>query len=102
MCVCPLNANLAKNLSLADLAAQCDLSAGHFSRAFKRSAGVSAQNWLNQRRVEAAKTYMRHGDVPLAAIAINCGFADQSHFTKMFARYAGQTQAAWRRLNARR
>lgn len=92
-----LAANLVKEASLAQLAQECGLSVSHFSRAFKTSTGLSPQAWLQERRVERAKALLRDEDWNLGAIAKNCGFADQSHFTRVFGRIAGATPAHWRR-----
>jgi transcriptional regulator GlxA family with amidase domain len=48
-------------------------------------------------RVERSKSMLQHSDVALAEIAGLCGFADQSHFTRMFKSFVGMTPAAWRR-----
>ena len=52
--------------------------------------------WLLLRRIERAKILLR-GSRPLAEIAATCGFVDQSHFTKVFARVEGMPPGAWRR-----
>lgn len=92
-----LSASLAKEMSLSELARECELSASHFSRAFKTSTGLSPQAWLQTRRVERAKQLLRDRDRSLAAIAQICGFVDQSHFTRVFGRIAGVPPARWRR-----
>ncbi len=53
--------------------------------------------WLLQRRIDQAKALLRETAEPLAEIAIRCGFADQSHFTRTFTRAAGVSPGAWRR-----
>ena len=50
-----LAANLEGNVSLADLAAHCGVSVGHFARAFRRSIGLSPHQWLLRRRIDEAK-----------------------------------------------
>jgi AraC-like DNA-binding protein len=92
-----LAANLEGDLSLADLANDCGLSASHFSRAFRQSTGLSPHQWLQQRRVDAAKGLLADRKLSLSEVALACGFADQSHFTRVFARLAGISPGAWRR-----
>ena len=92
-----LAANLAGDLPLSDVAAECRLSVSHFTRAFQRTTGLPPHQWLLRRRVETAKTILRDTTAPLAEIAFTCGFADQSHFTRVFSRFAGQGPGAWRR-----
>ncbi len=93
-----LAANLANDLSLARVAHECGLSATYFSRAFKRSTGTTPHAWLQLRRVDHARQLLADRDLPLAEVALSCGFADQSHFTRTFARVAGVTPGVWRRL----
>ncbi|MBK1842686.1 helix-turn-helix transcriptional regulator [Azospirillum sp. YIM B02556] len=93
-------ANLDGEIRLADLAAECRLSVGHFVRAFRRTANTTPYQWLLQRRIDHAKTLMRDGSQTLADVALACGFADQSHFTRTFSRLVGSSPHSWRRCNA--
>jgi AraC-like DNA-binding protein len=92
-----IDANLAGEVSLADLATQCELSPRHFARAFKQSMGVPAHHWMVMRRCERAKELLRDPGLPISDIAISCGFADQSHFTRTFTRVVGISPGAWRK-----
>ena len=82
---------------LYDIAHDCGLSVSHFSRAFRRSTGLSPHAWLLHMRVEAAKAMLRRRDDSLSMIALACGFADQSHFTRVFTRRVGMSPGAWRK-----
>jgi AraC-like DNA-binding protein len=92
-----LAANLEGDISLADLANDCGLSASHFSRAFRQSTGLSPHRWLVQRRVDLAKRLLSDRKLSLAEIALSCGFTDQSHFTRVFSAIVGVSPGAWRR-----
>jgi AraC family transcriptional regulator len=92
-----MSANLQRDVSTADIARECMLSAGHFARAFRHSTGLSPHQWRLRRRVEGAHALLRDGRLSLAEIARACGFADQSHFTKAYARLRGISPGAWRR-----
>jgi AraC family transcriptional regulator len=92
-----LTANLNGAIALADIARECRLSVGHFSRAFRQSMGVAPHSWLLNRRVELAKDLLRDREAALSQVALRCGFADQSHFTRVFTRRAGVSPGAWRR-----
>ena len=92
-----LAANLDGAVSLAEVARQCGLSVGHFSRAFRQSLGTTPHQWLVQRRLDAAKDLIRSCAMPLSNVALSCGFADQSHLTRVFTREVGASPAAWRR-----
>ena len=50
-----------------------------------------------RRRVETAQWMLVNTDTPLALIAVECGFADQAHFTSVFTRLAGVSPGAFRR-----
>ncbi|MCQ8277639.1 AraC family transcriptional regulator [Acetobacteraceae bacterium KSS8] len=90
-------ATLAASPSIADLARECNLSASHFSSAFRHTFGVTPHQWLLKRRVERAKTMLRNTEASLASIASDCGFSDQSHFSRVFARFEHDTPSDWRR-----
>jgi AraC family transcriptional regulator len=90
--------DLAKVSSLPEIARECGLSAAHFARAFKVSTGMTPHAFLQMCRVETAKDILLRPQMPLAAVALACGFADQSHFTRVFTRRMGLGPGAWRRL----
>jgi AraC family transcriptional regulator len=90
-------ANLSKSISLQDIADECGLSLAHFARSFKTSVGMTPHNWLQTRRIARAKDLLLTSTLDLADIALDCGFADQSHFTRIFSRLNGEGPGAWRR-----
>jgi transcriptional regulator GlxA family with amidase domain len=92
-----LAANLQGDVSLAELASDCELSASHFARAFRQSTGLSPHQRLLQRRVDEARRLLRDRRLSLSEIALACGFGDQSHFTRVFARLTGISPGVWRR-----
>ncbi|MGF6493816.1 AraC family transcriptional regulator [Luteibacter sp. 621] len=81
----------------AEVAALFGMSAGHFTRAFRITQGISPRQWILQRRVERAKTLLPDTSVSLTDVALICGFSEQSHFTRVFARLVGMPPGAWRR-----
>lgn len=96
-----IEADPGRDLSLSELAEACDLSAGHFARAFKQSMGRTPHRWLIEQRVARARLLLADTAMDLAAIALETGFSDQSHFTRVFSAHAGVTPGAWRRLRRR-
>jgi AraC family transcriptional regulator len=92
-----LLANLEGGMLLKEVARECGLSAGHFSRAFRRTLGVAPHNWLNEQRIVLSKEKLRDDRRSLADVASECGFSDQSHFTRHFRRIVGVSPGAWRR-----
>ena len=92
-----LSANLDGSVPLKDVARECRLSVSHFSRAFRRTMGVAPHNWLLGRRIEVAKEKLRDRRLSLSDVALVCGFADQSHLTRVFTGMVGVSPGAWRR-----
>lgn len=92
-----IEARLAESIDLSGLARLARLSECHFSRAFKQSVGMPPHRYVMSRRVSVASAMLRQTDRPLTEIALDVGFSDHSHFTRMFARLTGQTPSAFRR-----
>jgi AraC-like DNA-binding protein len=88
---------LALPLPTSDLAAIAGLSEFHFARAFKQSFGMPPHRFLIERRLEAAAEFIRSTDHRMSQIAIDVGFFDQSHFTRLFVRKTGETPRSYRR-----
>lgn len=96
-----LLARIGRHVPVTELAAVCRLSVSHFVRAFRQSTGLPPHQWIVMRRVDLSKDLLAKGAMrPLAEIALACGFADQSHFTRTFSRIVGMTPGAWRRCAA--
>jgi AraC-like DNA-binding protein len=82
--------------SLAEMAAMLDLSKFQLIRRFERAYGLPPHAWLLHRRAERARDLIRAGS-GLSRAAVQCGFADQSHMTRVFGQRFGYTPGAWRR-----
>jgi AraC family transcriptional regulator len=95
-----INANFEGQLSVGQIARECKLSVNYFAQAFTRSTGISPHRWLMQRRVDVAKDLMLTTDSSLVEISLKCGFSDQSHFTKVFAKATGETPGRWRQIQS--
>jgi AraC family transcriptional regulator len=96
-----LCADLSANLGLAELAGACRLSVSRFSQAFRQTVGCPPHQWLMMQRVERAKELILNTDQSLSEIALAIGFADQSHFTRVFSQRVKASPAAWRRAQER-
>lgn len=92
-----LGENLAEDLPLRALANLVGLSQSYFSRAFKASTGLAPHRWLVNARCDKAKQLLLENRLGLAEIALDAGFCDQAHFTRVFARTVGISPGAWRR-----
>ncbi|WP_181170412.1 MULTISPECIES: AraC family transcriptional regulator [unclassified Mesorhizobium] len=92
-----IDTSLDSGLTLDMLAASCSLSKRHFTRAFRQSTGMAPHQWLQQRRIDRAKQLLAKPGLSLSVVALECGFADQSHFARNFSRVVGITPNTWRR-----
>jgi AraC family transcriptional regulator len=89
--------NIKRGVALNKVARECDLSVGHFSRAFRRTLGVAPHKWLIEQRVVLSKEKLRDDGLSLSDVAMECGFSDQSHLTRVFRQAVGVSPGAWRR-----
>jgi AraC family transcriptional regulator len=100
-----MKANLTQDLSILDLATLTGMSESHFSRSFKRSVGISPYQYLMQQRVERAKQLLEQRfsrreappTIVISTIALDCGFANQTHLTKVFRQMTGMTPKAYQK-----
>lgn len=83
-------------VALRDVAKAVGMSYFHFSRAFKKSMGMTPTNYIAEQRIESAKKMLQETELPIAEIALRSGFSSQSHFTTSFRRVAGATPRAFR------
>ena len=89
-------AHLSQDLSLDVLARQIGFSPYHFARLFRQTMGESPHQFVLRQRIERAQHLLKEADVPLAHIALECGFANQSHLSLVFKRHLGLTPRAYR------
>jgi AraC family transcriptional regulator len=92
-----VNDHLSTPIRVSTLAGLCRLSISYFSVAFKRSLGETVQSYLSRRRVARAQELILTTDEPLSRIALDCGFCDQAHLSRMFHRLVGVAPNRWRR-----
>ncbi|HOF86494.1 MAG TPA: helix-turn-helix domain-containing protein [Armatimonadota bacterium] len=91
--------HLHEDISRDDAAAVACLSPSHFSRVIKGHFGQSFTELLNKMRVEKARELLIRTEKSLIQICLECGFSEQSYFTKVFQRYIGRPPGEFRRLH---
>lgn len=92
-----IESHIAQGIRVSDLSGLVHRTAAHFSRAFKRTFGLTPHAYVLRRRIELASQLMIESSTPLSEIALKCGFNDQAHLSKRFRIHTGATPAAWRR-----
>jgi AraC family transcriptional regulator len=92
-----LRANIKRGVALKQVARECGISVGYFSHAFRRTLGVAPHKWLIEQRVVLSKEKLRDDGLSLSDVAMECGFSDQSHLTRVFRQTVGVSPGAWRR-----
>jgi AraC family transcriptional regulator len=83
--------NLANDLSLDELAKIAGVSPSHLKTLFKQTVGIPVHQYVIRRRVEYAAELLQRGDAPLADVALQAGFANQSHMARCMKRLIGVT-----------
>ncbi|MEQ1491005.1 MAG: helix-turn-helix domain-containing protein [Terricaulis sp.] len=91
-----MDAHLAQDVSLADIAQAAGLSVFHFSRAFKSSTGVGPYRYLLERRIDRARELISSTSLPVALIGTMVGFKTASHFSRSFTEIVGISPRAYR------
>ena len=90
-----MEAHLAGEVRLGDLAAVAHLSPAYFCRCFKRATGLAPHQFLVRRRVARAKRLLGRGGLSLVEVALACGFGSQSLLNRHFKRVVGVTPGQW-------
>jgi AraC family transcriptional regulator len=92
-----LHDRFAENVSLDQIAAAAGVHPGHAARMFRRFYRTTPGEYVRRLRVERACRELRANDRPIADIAMELGFFDQSHFSGVFRRHTGLTPREYRR-----
>lgn len=92
-----IECHLDQDLSLDVLAKIAAMSPYHFSRRFKETVGMAPHAYVMYRRAHKAKNLLINGNLCLAQIAYDCGFASQSHMTTTVKKVLGITPARLRK-----
>ena len=92
-----VEAEMAKPISLGDLAGAAGLSRFHFSRAFHNAMGEPPLAYVARRRLEAAKRMLRDSELAVGEVARRTGFVSASHFSDSFRRRTGLAPSQFRR-----
>ena len=98
-----IHQNLAGDLSVDALASCAGVSPAHFRRLFREAVGMPVHRYVLATRLEQARRLLTLSEMPIAHIAQECGFSNQSHLTVSFREIHAVTPAQFRaRLAGRR
>jgi AraC family transcriptional regulator len=91
-----LRARIGDPVGLSELATAVGVNAAHLARVFRARYGISVGEYSRRLRLDWAAAEIARDEKPIAEIATAAGFADQSHFTRLFRRHFGTTPARFR------
>lgn len=87
-----------RRLSVAEMAATVGLSESWFAAVFKQTTSQTPLQWQRSQRIAQAQRLLADPALSVAEVAARLGFSDQAHLTRSFRQVAGETPAAWRRM----
>ncbi|MFB2893513.1 helix-turn-helix domain-containing protein [Aerosakkonemataceae cyanobacterium BLCC-F50] len=91
-----INEHLSEEISLEAIANHLHISQHYFCHLFKQSMGISPYQYVLRQRIEKAKQLLKQRKLTIVDVAMECGFANQTHFTKHFRKLTGTTPRAYR------
>ena len=93
-----IHSHLNCNLKLSDVANEIHMSQYYFCRLFKKSTGITPYQYIIQQRIEKAKQLLKNNsELPIADIALECGFSHQSHLNTFFRQSTKMTPNSYRK-----
>ncbi|WP_316753119.1 AraC family transcriptional regulator [Pedobacter gandavensis] len=94
-----MKANLAKKLSVEDLAMEFSYSVSHFQNLFRKKTGVSAIDYFIQLKLQKACQLLALTDLRIKVIASSIGYSDPYYFSRIFNKVMGMSPIAYRKIN---
>jgi AraC family transcriptional regulator len=91
-----VDTHFSKPLPLVEVARHVGVHPVHLARTFRRVHRITFAGYVRHVRIEFARRELEASAAPLGDIAVAAGFCDQSHFSRLFKRYTGQTPAEYR------
>ena len=91
-----IQAHLNEEIRLENIARSIEMNSTYFCHLFKNSMGISPYNYVIEQRIERAKQLLSKSNLSITDIALECGFADSSHFAKHFRKVNGVSATKYR------
>ena len=95
-CIEYTNQNLHKNIKLDDIAKEINMNPKYISVQFKKITGEALVTYINRKKIEESQFLLRSTKLSILEISIILNFTDQSHFTKVFKKYANLSPKQYR------
>lgn len=92
-----INENLSNTISLTDISDAANISKSQLIKIFREEMHTTPISFLGDRRIDAARRMLSETDMPIAVIAAEFGYSDQSHFTRRFKAATGHTPNFFRK-----
>lgn len=97
-----INNNYAEEIGVEEMAAHTKLNVSYFHKIFKKAAGCTPMDYLNNVRIDKAKMLLENTDIPIIEICTFVGFNSRQYFTHAFKKRTGLTPRAFRQIQQRR
>lgn len=91
-----VDANLDRTISPVQIADVAGVSVSSLNRLFRSTLNTTPSRFLTHYRLKRARALMKDADIPLSNIAVDCGFSDQAHLSRLFKKHFGQTPSSYR------
>lgn len=92
-----IKANYYTNLTIQEIAKEFGYNQDYLSSLFKKTTGVTFIQYINQTRVNMAKSLITNYDVSIKEAAYTCGFQDEKYFMKIFKKFEGMTPSEYKK-----
>lgn len=96
-CMDYIDFHYKENLSLGLIAHKCSVTTNYLSSLFKKETGQTLTSYIHQTRIHQSLILLNTTNLPLQAIAAECGYQDTNYFTRMFKRILKLTPSAYRK-----
>jgi AraC family transcriptional regulator len=91
-----IEAGLSEIISVADLAAECGMSARHLIRTFKNTVGMTLTEYIAAARIRRAQEELGREDALIKVVAFNCGYQSAAAFSASFRKATGLSPRQYR------
>jgi AraC-like DNA-binding protein len=92
-----LEKHIDRKISNRELASMANMATNSFARLFHENINYSLQEYIRKNRIEKACKFMHHTSDSIDMIAINCGFGDRQHFSKVFKQIMNISPAVYKK-----